>query len=256
MDVFLPRQPNGTYHVPRTGQELCQSEPLQAQSPQQLASEVAELRKRNVRLVSIRRQQVMCLGRQELQGALAANDIQVAAMGYAGGFTGSLGRSYECAVKDMLRALELAASFNAKSLVVVPGSRTKHTHNHASRTILAGLDRCLDDALRFRIDLQIALNNVIGGRDDVFVPIGSTPLEWVENFGSHRMKGLMVLRGASPWKDLPDSWQRCLKTGGILRLSRSCRQQAGTASVLSRIVRGLSTWKPTAPESAVVSSSR
>ena len=253
MDVFLQRQPNGSCLVPQVEQELCQSEPLRAQSPKELANEVAELRLRQVRLVSIRRQQVICLGQQELQNALSANGIRVGTMGYAGGFTGSLGRSYECAVTDMLRALELAASFNAKSLVVVPGSRGTHTYNHASRTIQSGLDRCLDDALRFRIDLQIALTHVIGGRNDVFVPVGCTPLEWIENLDSHRIKGMMVLRRASPWKLLPDSWTRCLKSGGILRLSRSCRQLAGTASVLSRIVQDLNTSTTTAQKSAVVS---
>ncbi len=256
MDVFLPRQPNGTYLVPRVKQELCQSEPLRAQSPKELADEVAQLKSRQIRLVSIRRQQVMCLGQQELQSTLSANGLQVGTMGYAGGFTGSLGRSYECAVTDMLRALELAASFNAKSLVVVPGSRSNHTYNHASRTIRAGLDRCLDDALRFRIDLQIALNNVIGGREEVFVPVGCTPLDWIETMDSHRIKGMMVLRRASPWKQLPDNWKRCLLFGGTLRLSRSCRQLAGTSSVLSRIIRHLNTSKPTAQESAVVSSTR
>lgn len=253
MDVFLQRQPNGTYHVPQTEQELHQSEPLHAQSPAELADEIAELRRKNVRLVSLRRQQVIRLGQQELQSVLADNGIEVGTLGYAGGFTGSLGRSYECAVSDMLRALELAATFSARSLVVVPGSRRGHICSHASSTIRAGLDRCLDDALRYRIDLQIALNSVIGGRDDVFVPVGETPLEWIRRLGSHRMKGLMVLRGARPWNQLPDCWRRCLRTGGILRLSRSCCLRAGASQVISRIIRGLGQTATPNPEAAVLS---
>lgn len=253
MDVFLQRQPNGTCLVPETPKDILLSAPLQAQSPLELAAEIPELRKRRVRLVSLRRQQVMRLGQQALQHLLADNGIEVGTIGYAGGFTGSLGRGYECAVADLLRALELAASLKAKSLVVVPGSQGNHIYNHASRTIQAGLERSLDDALRFRIDLQIAINNVIGGRDDVFRPEGLSPLQWIENLDSHRMKGLMVLRGEDPWTQLPDCWQRCLMSGGILRLSRSCRLLAGTRKVIARIVEGLNEPSVTADSPAVLS---
>lgn len=246
MDVFLHRQSNGTCLVPTSRKDLQQSEPLHAQSPLELADEIAGLRKRRVRMVSVRRQQVMRLGQEALQHMLADNGISVGTIGYAGGFTGSLGRGYESAVADILRALELAAALEAKSLVVVPGSQGNHIYNHASRTIRAGLERCLDDALRYRIDLQIAMNNVIGDRDDVFRPVNQSPLQWIEQMESHRMKGLMVLRGESPWAKLPDCWRTCLVSGGILRLSRSCRQFAGTAKVISHIIDGLNdaTWCP------------
>ena len=256
MDFFLQRQPNGSYLLPQTDQELHQSEPLHAQSPGELVDEIQELRRRQIRLVSIRRQQVMRLGQRELQDALSGNGIQVGTIGYAGGFTGSLGRNYESAVTDMLRALELAAAFNAFSLVVVPGSRRSHICSHASRTIRAGLDRCLDDALRFRIDLQIALNNVIGGRDDVFIPAGETPLDWISGLDSHRIKGLMVLRSASQWNSLPDSWSRCMMSGGILRMSRSCRQQVGKGNIVCQIIDGLKQATALTLESAVVSGTR
>jgi len=222
----------------------------------ELTDEVAELRKRQVRLVSVRRQQVMRLGEQSLLDILADSDIQVGAIGYAGGFTGSLGRGYENAVQDMFRALELAATLNAKALIVVPGSQRNHIYNHASRTIRDGLERCLDDALRYRIDLQIALNNVIGDRDDVFVPSGKSPLQWIEDLGSHRMKGLMLLRGASPWNGLPDCWRRCLFSGGILRLSRSCCQLVGTNQVINHIVQGLKDAPESLTKSGVLSLAR
>ncbi len=256
MDVFLPRQPDGITLAPQTTQQLEQSEPLRAQSFLELTNEVAELRQRQVRLVSLRRQQVMRIGQQTLLHVLTDNRIQVGTIGYAGGFTGSLGRGYEDAVQDTLRALELAADLSAKSLVVVPGSQRNHIYNHASRTIRDGLERCLDDALRFRIDLQIALNNVIGDRDDVFAPCGQRPLEWVEDLDSHRIKGLMVLRGVSPWDNLPDCWRRCLFSGGILRLSRSCRQLVGTAQVMNHIIQGLQDAPESLANSGVLSLAR
>jgi len=253
MDVFLRRQSSGSYLVPQNTKDIEQSIDLHAQSPLELADEVAELQSGPVRLVNVRRQQVMQLGEQSLLHILADNDIQVGTVSYAGGFTGSLGRSYEDAVQDTYRALELAASLSARSLVVVPGSQRNHIYSHASNTIKAGLERCLDDALRFRVDLQIALSNVIGGRDDVFVPDGQSPLQWIEDMDSHRMKGLMVLRGASPWNGMPDCWRRCLLSGGILRLSRSCRQFFGANSVMDHIVHGLKSTPVLQKQSAAFS---
>ncbi len=241
MDVFLPRQPDGTFVVPTSTNDLQQSETLKAKSPQELDDEVARLRKRRVRMVSVRRQQVLRLGQDYLQQCLDANNIEVGSIGYAGGFTGSLGqgRGYELAVSDTLRALEQAAELQAKSLVILPGCRARLTYNHASNTILAGLERCLDDALRFRITMHVALNTVLGGSKDVFSPVNQSPLHWINDMNSHRIRGRMVVRGPESWDTLPDCWRTCLRSGGVLRLSRRCRELEGTRKVIARIVQAL-----------------
>jgi hypothetical protein len=239
MDVFLPRQPDGTFAVPSSANDVHQSETLKAKSPQELNEEISCLSKRRVKMISVRRQQVLRLGQSRLQQALADHDIVVGSIGYAGGFTGSLGRGYESAVSDTLRALEQAAELKANSLVILPGSRARLTYNHASKTVLAGLERCLDDALRFRINMQVALNTVLGGGKDVFSPIKQSPLEWIADMDSHRIRGRMVVRGPESWDALPDCWRSCLLSGGILRLSRRCRELEGTRNVIARVVREL-----------------
>jgi len=239
MDVFLPRLRTGTFHVPATANDLHQSETLKAKSPQELDEEIHRLRKRRVKMVCVRRQQVLRLGQKHLQETLAANDIEVGSIGYAGGFTGSLGIGYETAVADTLRALEQAAELNAKSLVILPGCRARLTYNHASKTVLAGLERCLDDALRYRINMQVALNTVLGGGKDVFPAANQAPLDWIANMDSHRIRGLMVVRGPESWDSLPDCWRSCLLSGGVLRLSRRCRELEGTTQVIAKVVRDL-----------------
>lgn len=241
MDVFLPRQPDGTFTVPACANELQQSETLKAKSPQELDDEIQRLDKRRVRMVSVRRQQVLLLGQERLQECLEAHNIEVGSIGYAGGFTGSLGqgRGYELAVSDTLRALHQAAELKAKSLVILPGCRARLTYNHASNTILAGLERCLDDALRFRITMHVALNTVLGGGRDVFRPINKSPLEWISEMGSHRIRARMIVRGPESWESLPDCWRACLRSGGVLRLSRRCQELEGTGMVISRVVRAL-----------------
>jgi len=240
MDVLLQRQPNGTLSCPRSSDQILLSEPLRSHSFAELGEEIRKLKNGGIELISVRRQQVLRLGRERLQHMLCLSGIQVGAVGYAGGFTGTLGPGFEQAVSDTRRAIELAAELNAKAVVVLPGARGLHTWNHAGRTIRHGLERCLDDALRFRVDIQIPLNSVIGRCNDVFEPQSMSPLDWISEFDSHRIKGMMVLRGRSPWFKLPDCWKRCFLNGGMLRLSRRCREQEGRQKVISHIIRQLS----------------
>ncbi len=249
MDVFLRRQSSGKCVAPEGTGHLLLSEPLRAQGPAELEKEIVQLRKRRVRFVSVRRQQVLRLGRKHLCHILSSTGIQVGAVGYAGGFTGTLGPGYDASVKDTQRALELAAELGARSLVILPGSRGRHTWNHSSRTIRAGLERCLDDALRYRIDMQVALNTVLGGSRDVYRPHDQRPLDWIADMGSHRIRGLMVLRGPDCLDQMPDCWRRNLLSGGILRLSRRCCEIASRSSILASLVRALNQPLPARTES-------
>jgi len=239
MDVFLQRQPNGSCSAPVSASHLHQSAELRATDTTQLVSEVQRLKCANIRLVSVRRQRVLQLGKQELLHVLAANGMGIGTIGYAGGFTGTLGPGYEAAVADTQRALHLAAELGAKSLVVVPGCRGQLTWNHAGKTIQAGLERCLDDALRFRIDMHVALNPLLGSGRDVYHPQEQRPLDWIHNMDSHRIRALMVLRGLEYQDQLPDCWRYNMLAGGILRLSRRCCEKARIPGVLASIVRGL-----------------
>lgn len=54
---------------------------------------------------------------------------------WAGGFTGSDGRSFRESVDDALEAIRLAAQMRASCLVVYSGARAGHTHSHARRLL-------------------------------------------------------------------------------------------------------------------------
>jgi sugar phosphate isomerase/epimerase len=58
---------------------------------------------------------------------------------WAGGFTGSDGRSFKDSVEDAREAVRLAGEMKATCLVVYTGSRGGHTHNHARRLIKGAL---------------------------------------------------------------------------------------------------------------------
>ncbi|HIF01664.1 MAG TPA: sugar phosphate isomerase/epimerase [Planctomycetes bacterium] len=232
MDVLLEQ--NSANRQPRVTNVIVNTaELLQARDFAELVREARQLERRRVDLVSVRRQRAMRIGPARLKAVLDDTGLGVCTVGFAGGFTGSLGCGYKAAVDDTRRALELAAELKAHAVIVAPGSRERHTYNHAQRTIRDGLEDCLDDALRLRINMVLPLNAIFGNRKDVFHPRDDSPLDWVSAFESHRIRPMMTLRGSSPWNGLPDCWQRCLNDGGVLRVSARCRAMLGGHNVLS-----------------------
>ena len=211
---------------------------LQANDYAELVEEVARLQRRRVRMVSIRRQRALRIGPERLKKVLVDAGLGICTIGFAGGFTGTVGRSYRQSVDDTRRALDYAAELKARAVIVVPGSRGLHTYAHAERTIRNGLDDCLDDALRLRIDMLVPLNSVLGNGRDVFEPRDQGCMDWIDSFECHRVKALMMLRGNSPWTHLPDRWERCLSSGGALRISGRTRRTMGRHGIVSELLAG------------------
>lgn len=245
MDVVLESQDRSEF--PGLGQQPKQSsvlvstaERLQAPDYAELVAEVHKLRQKRVSMVSIRRQSALRIGPEKFHAVLEDSGLKVCTVGFAGGFTGTLGRSYRQAVDDTRRALEYAARLKARAVVVLPGSRGLHTYNHSERTVRDGFNDCLDDALRFRIDMVIPLNDVFGNGRDVFTPQNLELLDWIQSFDCHRIKPMMLLRGGNPWRQLPASWQQCLLKGGVLRASNRCRSTVGRHGLIRHIQNGLS----------------
>jgi sugar phosphate isomerase/epimerase len=70
---------------------------------------------------------------------LRQHGMRVSHVFWAGGFTGSDGRSYRESVEDAAEALRTAAALAAGCLVVYSGSRAGHTYNHARRLVQGAL---------------------------------------------------------------------------------------------------------------------
>ncbi|MEZ6132259.1 MAG: hypothetical protein R3C59_26660 [Planctomycetaceae bacterium] len=215
---------------------LSTAEILLANDYDELVAEVQTLQRRRVRNVSIRRQRAMRIGKNVLKCVLQDAGMEVCTLGFAGGFTGTLGRTWKQAVDDTRRALELASELQARAVVVLPGCRGLHTYNHAERCVREGLEGCLDDALRFRVDMLVPLNSVLGTSRDVFQPQQTGCMDWIDSFETHRIKAMMVLRGGSPWARLPGCWERCLESGGALRISGRTRRLLGRHDIVRRIL--------------------
>ncbi len=237
MDVVLDRHPCGRpISYGQSPTLLDTAELLQASDYSELVAEVRQLQRRQIRMVSIRRQRARRIGVETLREVLEDADMKVCTLGYAGGFTGALNRGYQQAIDDTRRALEFAARLNARAVGVLPGARGLHIYKHVESIVRDGLEACLDDALRFRIDMLLPLNTFVGNNEDVFVPRDRHMLDWIDTLGSHRIRGMMMLRGRNPWKNLPDSWERCLRDGGMLRMAGRCRTTLGSHAVIRHIL--------------------
>jgi sugar phosphate isomerase/epimerase len=86
---------------------------------------------------------------------LADSGLSVSNLLWAGGFTGSDGRSLDESIDDAADALRLAAAMAAGCLVVYPGGRNNHTFRHAGRLLRAALDELLPLAEAADVPLAI-----------------------------------------------------------------------------------------------------
>jgi sugar phosphate isomerase/epimerase len=87
---------------------------------------------------------------------LAASGLQVSNLLWAGGFTGSDGRTLDESIHDAAHALRVAAALEAGCLVVYPGGRNNHTFRHAGRLLRAALCTLLPLAEIAEVPLAIA----------------------------------------------------------------------------------------------------
>jgi sugar phosphate isomerase/epimerase len=83
--------------------------------------------------IGVWRQKLSDCGEEKAALLLKAKGLKVSTLLWAGGFTGSDGRSFRDSVEDGLDAVRQAALLGASCLVVYSGGRAGHTHNHARR---------------------------------------------------------------------------------------------------------------------------
>lgn len=89
--------------------------------------------------IGIWRQKLSDCGQSRAVELLQQSGLKASHLFWAGGFTGSEGRSYRESVEDAAEALRTAAALRAGCLIVYSGTRAGHTFNHARRLIQGAL---------------------------------------------------------------------------------------------------------------------
>jgi len=95
--------------------------------------DVARYSAAGVPAIGVWRQKLSDCGLEKAIELLEETGLEVAHLMWAGGFTGSDGRSYRASVEDALSAVRTAEALKTHCLIVYSGPRAGHTFNHARR---------------------------------------------------------------------------------------------------------------------------
>ena len=117
--------------------------------------DVANYADAGIPAIGIWRQKLSDVGVAEGVRLLRQHDLQPSYLAWAGGFTGSDGRSFRESVEDAKEALQVAAQLQTRILIVYSGARAGHTHNHARRLIKTALEELAPVAAELDVVLAV-----------------------------------------------------------------------------------------------------
>ncbi len=117
--------------------------------------DVANIAAAGIPAIGVWRQKLSDFGEEKGIELLAESGLAVSSLLWAGGFTGSDGRSFRDSIDDAADAIRLAAQMHAPCLVVYSGARAGHTHNHARRLVRDALAEVLPLADELGVTLGI-----------------------------------------------------------------------------------------------------
>ncbi|MBM3998257.1 MAG: sugar phosphate isomerase/epimerase [Planctomycetes bacterium] len=105
--------------------------------------------------IGVWREKLADFGEERGIDLLAESGLAVSSLLWAGGFTGSDGRSFRESVRDAQEAIELASLLRAGCLVLYSGARGGHTRNHARRLLRSALAECIPIAEEMGVVLAV-----------------------------------------------------------------------------------------------------
>jgi len=117
--------------------------------------DVARYAAAGIPAIGVWRQKLSDCGPDRAIELLRQHELKVSHLQWAGGFTGSDGRSYRDSVEDAKEALRTAAAIGTSTLIVYSGARAGHTHNHARRLIQSALTELVPLAAELGVTLAV-----------------------------------------------------------------------------------------------------
>lgn len=141
--------------------------------------------------IGVWRQKLSDCGEAKGIELLAESGLAVSNLLWAGGFTGSDGRTLLESIDDAASAIRLAARMRAGSLVVYSGSRGGHTHSHARRLVREALSKLAPIAEEFNVPLALESMHPGCAADWTYLTSLEETAEVLDQIGSPSLK--MVL---------------------------------------------------------------
>ena len=105
--------------------------------------DVERLAAAGIAAIGVWRHKLGDFGEEKGAELIAEAGLAVSSLQWAGGFTGSDGRSHDESIHDARQAIGSAEKLKAGCLIIHSGARGVHTHNHARRLFRQALDKLL-----------------------------------------------------------------------------------------------------------------
>jgi sugar phosphate isomerase/epimerase len=138
--------------------------------------------------IGVWRQKLADFGEDRGIELLLESGLSVSSLLWAGGFTGSDGKSFKESIEDAKDAIRLAGAMNAGCLIVYTGPRAGHTHNHARRLMRGALEEILPIAEDVDVDLALEPMHSGCAADWTFLTQFDEAIELVCSFSAPRLK--------------------------------------------------------------------
>jgi sugar phosphate isomerase/epimerase len=120
-----------------------------------LEEDVASYAAAGIPSIGIWRRKLSDCGTAAALAALKSAGLRVSHLFWAGGFTGSDGRSHRESVDDAIEAVRTAAELDCSTLALCSGSRVSHTASHARRLLQSALAELAPVAAEQKVTLAI-----------------------------------------------------------------------------------------------------
>jgi sugar phosphate isomerase/epimerase len=150
--------------------------------------DVENYREAGLRAIGVWRQKLNDWDEDHAVELLASSGLVVSNLVWAGGFTGSDGRSPADSIDDAMDALRLASKISAGCLVVYPGGRNNHTFRHAGRLLRDALNELLPLAEIVEVPIALEPMHPACAKDWTFLTDLESVVALIEEFGSPFLK--------------------------------------------------------------------
>jgi sugar phosphate isomerase/epimerase len=153
-----------------------------------LEQDVENYQQAGYRAIGVWRQKLSDWDEDDAINLLVDSGLQISNVAWAGGFTGSDGRTPAESIDDAADALRLAGALNAGCLVIYPGGRNNHTFRHAGRLLRTALDELLPLAEAADVPLAIEPMHAACAADWSFLTDLTSVVTLIEEYNSRCLK--------------------------------------------------------------------
>ena len=153
-----------------------------------LEEDVAQYAAAGISAIGIWRQKLSDCGQTKARDLLGQSGLKVSHVFWAGGFTGSDGRTFRESVDDAAEAVRTAAELGSRTLSVCSGPRAGHTHNHARRLVHAALAELAPQAAELGVTLAVEPMHAGCAEQWTFLTTLSDTLELLDAIASPQVK--------------------------------------------------------------------